>query len=351
MPAPSAASPLFLLAVSAGMYLLAWAVATLYLRLRPGLPARQARRAVFAALTWPIPATLALAAVESVIAPMGMPGMQHHMPLCADIYQSLMGSAGAIPPWLRLAVDGGAWALAAWGLVALVRPLWATLSLEQAIEPYLLPQSAPLERAIRSVGTRIDMAGLAVHECAIPMGGSSLVGLRRVRCVISSELAAVATDDEMEAVVAHEACHWRSGDVGKALAVRALAGLFFYVRPVRLLAGRWRDLAEMACDDAALEATGKPLALASAILRTRGAGSGLGAGVGFASGGDAAARRVERLLDYAEYGSRPTATRGAAAGQWAATVALGAIGLAALLSPDSLCAMHCTLEVAGRFLR
>ncbi len=102
------------------------------------------------------------------------------------------------------------------------------------------------------------------------MGYSCLLGIRKVRCILSHDLVAQASLEELEAVVAHEMNHLRAGDVWATMVVSVLNCLFFFLRPVRLISRHWREETELACNEATVVITGKPIPLATAILRAQG---------------------------------------------------------------------------------
>jgi Zn-dependent protease with chaperone function len=198
-------------------------------------------------------------------------------------------------------------------------------------------------------------------ECPIPPAYSSVLGFWRARCVLSQEFVASAPDEELDAVVAHEGSHLRAGDVRATFAVGVLDCLFFYLRPVRLLSRAWREAAELACDDAAVAATRKPLAMAAAILRASGVPVGAtrfsrplpAVALPFADEAACAPSiRVERLLAQAQQASLPAARepRWQAALGWFTTLTLGGIGAGVLLSAEAACYAHCSLEAIARVL-
>jgi len=235
----------------------------------------------------------------------------------------------------------------------------ATVRLERGLAPYLLPPSPPLARAL----SRAMVMGAwksRVYECPIPPSCSSVLGVKEVRCVLSQGLVATAEEEELDAVLAHEAIHLRMGDVRATFLVRVLSCLFFSLWPARILARRWREEAELACDAAAIDVTGKPLAMAAAILRASGVAlktpgnSKLpAAALGFADNDACSpAKRVELLIAHASRAAAPPAVQTPAwrlAG-WIITIGLATIGILMLTSSQTACFAHCSLEAAARLL-
>lgn len=350
------ASPVFPLSASALLYTVAWLAVEAYLRVRPSLSAHHTKRALLAALLLPPVFALAISLSGYFIPPMQMAGMHHHVALCKDIYQVLMGPAAQIPTAVRLVVDGTAWLLLMWGLLGVLRLVVATVTLERGLAPFLRPPSRRLRDSAQRVGRIMGVLSARFFECDIPMGYSSLIGLFRVRCVLSRKLVETASDEELDAIVAHEMGHLQSGDTVMTAVVGAFSCLFFFLRPVRLISRRWRENTELACDDIVTSITGKPLALAAAILRAHGAPVGASSlpttTLGFAEETACAPdKRVRRLLAAAQRATVAKDVPGASIWQWVATAGLTFVGVLGLLSPQVACTLHCSLEVAGRFLR
>lgn len=291
---------------------------------------------------------------------------EHHSSVCRQMFvhlflmESMTGPAVTVSEIAGKAVNGAAWLLLGVGVFFFLRLGWATATLEQGLEPYLEPPSAPLKEALIRISRSLPRLPMdRFYECAVPASYSSVLGLRHVRCILSREFVARATADELAAVVAHEASHLIARDVPVALAVSAVTCLFFPLPPVRLLAARWQEEAELACDDAAVAATGQPLAMAAAILRAVGSpvsGAGRSLPSVVMPFADQAAcftqTRVERLIAQAKAAIPPAAPE--AGGQvwagWLATVALAGLGGAILLSPEMRCFAHCSLEAVSRLL-
>lgn len=296
------------------------------------------------------------------------PAVEHHSMACEEMFTSLfsgpspLGLTPAATQILGAVVNGLSWLLALVGGFLFCRLVLATLQLERGLAPYLSPPSAKLAASL--VRVQRALPGLnpgRFFECAIPAGYSSVLGLRRVRCVLSRTFVAEATGPELDAVVAHEASHMRARDMPATLLIGALNCFFFALRPVRLLARKWREEAELACDDAAVLATRAPLAMASAILRASGRPvttshltHALPAAVmPFA---DEAAcppeKRIERLLLQAKSAALPVTTEPAAQvfGGWLVTALLAGLGFLILHSAQVVCFAHCSLEAVARLL-
>ncbi len=92
-------------------------------------------------------------------------------------------------------------------------------------------------------------------------------GIRRQRTVLSLSLVDMLDDEELDAVLAHELAHRQRRDNVAGWAGFAAAALAFYspaaLFELRLIA---HDR-ELACDELAAQMTGRPLALASALIK------------------------------------------------------------------------------------
>ena len=359
-------SGLFFLSLASALYIAAFLAATATLRAgRARVSSARAKQVLFAALLLPpLLAALPTLSGATLRHSHAQPLLEHHSAACSRVFTDLFvvgdGGSGLIPRPAGYLVNGLAWLLLALGLAYLARLVVATLRLERGLTPHLSPPSARLARAMAHVGRRSAVNAALFFECPIPASASCVFGLRHTRCVLSQELVASASDAELNAIVAHEAAHLRARDVAATFLVSALGCLFFYLRPVRLLARRWREETELACDAAAVEAVGDPLAMAAAILRVSGAPvgarpTGTLPPIALAFADESAgltARRVEGLMAQAQRSALPQAreTRLRSVFGWLVTLALAAVGVSLLLSPSAVCYAHCSLEAAARLL-
>jgi Zn-dependent protease with chaperone function len=91
-------------------------------------------------------------------------------------------------------------------------------------------------------------------------------GYLRPRIYVSTATVEALRDDELAAVVAHERHHARRRDPLRVLVVEVLGDALFFLPIMRRLRERYRALAELAADEAAVRTTGGRAALASALL-------------------------------------------------------------------------------------
>lgn len=367
-------SALFFLALTSALYLASWLLATLALRVGRSRSYPATKRILITALVMPpilaaLPtwggATLRHSHAEAAIG--------HHSAACRQVFVRLFaaesaGTGGMASEVSGMVINGLAWALMLIGFFLVLRLARTTTQLEAGLMPYLHAPSPKLSESLSRMA--FHMPGLPTNrffECGIPAAYSGVVGLRRVRCILSRDFVTEASAEELDAVVAHEAGHLLSHDLAGFFLVAALNRLFFPLRPVRLLTRRWREAAELACDDQAVAATRQPLAMAAAILRASGSpvpmsGNGPAVpplrslpGVVMPFTDEAACspgKRVERLLDQARQAVHPPARESALQvwSAWAATLIFGGLGIALLLSPEMICYAHCSLEAVARLL-
>lgn len=189
--------------------------------------------------------------------------------------------------WLAIELGG---IFPVWGFLVLLMVLAGALFLAQEVVPALQhrrhshhPREAippgrfpKLDRAL----ARAAMATGCPSPRALFLNLSEpsvyATGVSRPCLVLTPALIESLDEEELEAVLAHEMAHLKRGDNQVGWVLLALRTLMFY-NPVVLLAfRRITQDGEKACDDLAAAATGKPLALASGLIKVfRGAEPGL----------------------------------------------------------------------------
>ncbi len=150
------------------------------------------------------------------------------------------------------------------------------------------------EDLLRSLSRRAGIAPPRLHVTARPFG-AAVTGVRRPSVMLSNHLLDVLGHEELEAVLAHEVAHIRRRDVLVKRIVRAFAVTFAWL-PTSWAIPRLLDRErEKACDDFAVILTGKPLALAEAlIVLWQSRAPGVAGGVSATAG--ALEERITRLL-------------------------------------------------------
>jgi Zn-dependent protease with chaperone function len=165
-------------------------------------------------------------------------------------------------------------------------------------------------RRLRAVGR--GPHGAVLFESPDPQ--AVCAGLLRPRVYLSTGTLEALTEEELDAVLAHEAHHARVRDPLQVFIVRVVADALFFLPAAQGLAERYSSLAELAADSAAVHKRGSQ-SLASALLAFEAANPAV---VGIAP------ERVDHLL-----GERPTwaLPLGVIAWSLVALTALAVVGL------------------------
>jgi Zn-dependent protease with chaperone function len=118
---------------------------------------------------------------------------------------------------------------------------------------------------LRVVGAA-DAGGCPALIIDDPLPRAFCSGLLRPRIYVSRGALDLLDDEELCAVVAHEAHHARRRDPLRVFIARALADALFFLPVLRRLAERYSALAELAADEAAVRQSGTRQPLAAALL-------------------------------------------------------------------------------------
>jgi len=121
------------------------------------------------------------------------------------------------------------------------------------------------EDLLRSLSYRARIALPRLHVTDRPVG-AAVTGVRRPAVVLSRRLLDVLDHEELEAVLAHEIAHIHRRDVLVKWIVRAFAATFAWLPTSWAIPPLLDREREKACDDFAVTLTGKPLALAEALV-------------------------------------------------------------------------------------
>lgn len=244
------------------------------------------------------------------------------------------------PPWdYRLGV-----ALPLWmGLIALGGLIAGLLRLALMYR-VLSQRGAPAGAEVQAVAARLaDHLGVArpcVRLCAYGRPLALTYGLLRPTVLLSSWIVERLDPSELEAVLAHELGHVARRDYLVVWLATMLRDAFVYL-PTSWAAHRQllREK-EPACDDLAVGATRRPLALASALAKVWQPaldGPHISLAQPLTERGDAIAGRIERLLRVPQPAAGTARARLVAlgVGMWAlaALLALQGANIALLLAP------------------
>lgn len=162
---------------------------------------------------------------------------------------------------------------AAWVLLglALVAVIVIAIALRAAVRQ---------RRSYRRLLDRLEILGQlsarsAVHVIADPRPQAFCAGYLRPSVYISQTALDLLSEDELDAVIAHEQHHRLARDPLRLACGRILAQALFFVPALRPLFTRYADLAELNADGAAVRASGGPAPLASALLAFEASGAGI----------------------------------------------------------------------------
>jgi Zn-dependent protease with chaperone function len=128
-----------------------------------------------------------------------------------------------------------------------------------------LQQIQPPPPRLRAVAERAGLRRLLVIHAEEPRAFT--FGLLWPAVAVSSSLVRCLADDEMEAILRHEAAHVRRRDPLRMLVVGSLARAFVFAPILRELARRFQAAKEIDADEDVIMAMGSRRPLVSALLR------------------------------------------------------------------------------------
>ena len=157
----------------------------------------------------------------------------------------------------------------------------------------------------------------------------AVIGLRRPRLIIARSVLASCTDEELQAVLAHEQGHIDRRDNLRRLLLSVAPDILTWLPHSERLFAAWRDAAEEAADDdAARSGVDGRLRLASALIKvarlTPGAPSPRLMPASALYRGESLDRRVRRLLEPGDTAAMPISS------PWPVRAAAGVVALVAV---------------------
>lgn len=160
-----------------------------------------------------------------------------------------------------------AWLLGAFGPAAMVlgalRFTGSIYQIRRRLRGRVALTDARLLARVELLRARMGVHRVTLSECDA-IGSPLVIGAVEV-CLPRGPLAAL-TDAELDPVLSHELAHLERGDGWWFPVVGALQAVFWLNPLNHWLASRFRESAELACDDRAVELTGNPLGLARALV-------------------------------------------------------------------------------------
>ncbi len=160
----------------------------------------------------------------------------------------------------------------------------------------LMMAQRPVTKRLRRLLRRSQLAGLVVLvDAKRPLVFTQ--GLLNPKVWLSTGLMRMLSDDELEAVLRHEAHHLKARDPLKILSARCLARALFFVPVVRDICEAYCIAKEIAADEQATRAMGKALPLARAIRKLLTVHPDPAPGIAFMSAHSAMEARLLALLN------------------------------------------------------
>lgn len=181
-----------------------------------------------------------------------------------------------------------------WAALRLGASLLANLRVAQALARVAPGQAPELERALARA-PRVPRGRIRV--LSTERAEAFTVGSWRPRICLTTGLMERLSEDELAAVLLHEAAHLRARDPLRLALGRFLADALWFVPLARTLRETFARMAELGADQAAMAAGGEAVELASAIVKTAQGRVGPAPAISPALDGSSfLEERVERLL-------------------------------------------------------
>jgi len=129
------------------------------------------------------------------------------------------------------------------------------------------PAGRGLETRVARLAMRLGVAPPRLRICALDRPLALACGLRRPVVLLSTWMLVHLDRRELEAVLAHEVAHVARRDFLAAWLTTMLRDAFCYLPASRVAYRQLQREREFACDSLVVAATGRPLALASALVK------------------------------------------------------------------------------------
>jgi beta-lactamase regulating signal transducer with metallopeptidase domain len=163
-------------------------------------------------------------------------------------------------PWLDVA-----WLL---GVACLsIRTIGGWRMIERLRRSALLEAPEAVLATFARLRERLGIASPVSLRISEHVQGPLAMGIVRSLIILPASAVMALSPQQLEAVLAHELEHVRRADYFWNLIQTALETLFFFHPAVWWLGSRLRQLRELCCDDAAVQACADPLIYATALLR------------------------------------------------------------------------------------
>jgi len=151
-------------------------------------------------------------------------------------------------------------------LAILLRRLSPRILLEK-VDVFTLPPQGQLRESFDRLRRKMDIptAELLLSKTDAPI--SFALDTKTPVVVMSQNLIPLLRKDELEAVMAHELAHIKNSDTYLKALVTAYKAALPHDPVIRLVEAAFHREREMVADETAVNVTGKPLSLASALLK------------------------------------------------------------------------------------
>ena len=150
-------------------------------------------------------------------------------------------------------------------LAILLRRLSLTIVLEK-VKTLTVPR-VELREAFTKLKQKMGVPKAQLRLCKTNAPISFAIDAKRPLVVISERLIPLLKRDELEAVMAHELAHIKNSDTALKALVSAYKAALPHDPIIRLVEAAFHREREMLADETAVNCTGKPLSLASALLK------------------------------------------------------------------------------------
>lgn len=247
----------------------------------------------------------ALAPIAAIVAVIGLSWGALQLPMVMTISEGETAYGPFLVRDTYVSFAPLAWPLAAFWLTIAGAKLVRRLRMMRRMRTLAVAGAQPRDPAI--VSLLEDLAsrlGVRVPRLAVLRGcpgGAALVGVRRPTLLIEADILHGLDPEELEGLLAHELAHVRRRDNLLALIVGVVRDALFFVPGGRWVQRRLCVERELAADQVAVNATQRPGALASGLLKALDAHQPRGACAAFAAPAGIVGR-VERLVGPAPAG-------------------------------------------------
>jgi len=160
-------------------------------------------------------------------------------------------------PFVMLSLAGGA---VLWGTIRLAL-------LARVIRQRSLEADANLQQHVEELAKRLDIPHVRVRLCLLDRPIALMYGIKHPTLLLSTWMLEQLDQREFEAVLAHELEHVAQRDYLVGWLAAILRDAFFYLPTSWTAYHQLQHEQELACDDSVVQATRRPLALASALTK------------------------------------------------------------------------------------